>query len=91
MTDRPNPDTLSLVERLKSRAAYDRLHYPPADPLYMEAAQALLSAEKREAELLAAMKELDAVLGETPMPDCAAMNRLIAARAKARSLSGEGT
>ena len=36
-------------------------------------------------DLLEALKELDAVLGGTPMPDCGTMNRLIAASSKARA------
>jgi hypothetical protein len=36
-------------------------------------------------DLLEALKALDAVLGDTPMPDCATMNRLIAASSRARA------
>jgi len=36
-------------------------------------------------DLLEALKELDAVLGDTPMPDCGTMNRLITASSNARA------
>lgn len=44
--------------------------------------------------LVEALKELRAVLGDTPMPDCATMNRLLAASSKAdaalsQALGGE--
>lgn len=35
--------------------------------------------------LFEALKDLNAVLGDTPMPDCATMNRLIAASSRARA------
>lgn len=41
--------------------------------------------------LLEALVELDAVLGDTPMPDCATMNKLIAASSKARAAISQAT
>ncbi len=44
------PDLAGLCERLREQAAYDRQHYPPAHPLFTEAAAAIES-------LVAALKD----------------------------------
>ena len=36
------PDLAGLCERLREQAAYDRQHYPPAHPLFTEAAAAIV-------------------------------------------------
>lgn len=38
-----SPATEALVERLEARILYDRMHYPPVDKLFVEAAAALRS------------------------------------------------
>lgn len=80
MADIPDADcveVLMTVEQLCERVS-DR----------MEALEArALTAEARLAEAVEALRELDAVLGDTPMPDCATMNRLIAASSRARAIA----
>lgn len=86
----PNPDTLSLVERLAFiRASHGgTLRYGEIDTIE-QAAQALLSAEKREAELRGA---LQTIIDQWDSPNWKLTEPTaeIIGRAR-RSLSGEGT
>lgn len=41
-----NSPTEDLIERLEAQACYDRAHYPPANPLITEAAQALRALQQ---------------------------------------------
>ena len=50
------PDLAGLCERLREQAAYDRQHYPPAHPLFTEAAAAI---ERLAAENAAMREALD--------------------------------
>ncbi|MCA3700797.1 MAG: hypothetical protein IOB84_13575 [Brevundimonas sp.] len=54
--------TNDLIERLRAQAAYDRAHYPPANPLFSEAAAHIEALAERVRELEGALGVADDAL-----------------------------
>lgn len=52
------PMTNDLIERLRAQAAYDRAHYPPANPLFSEAAAHIEALAERVREMEGALDDL---------------------------------
>lgn len=75
------------VARNDYDSGYERGHEAALDA----AMEAVKPADALTAELLDALVDMQAVLGEIPMPDCPALTRGLAATAKARAVIAKAT